>query len=92
MPAIDRCERFGIGQIEAIACSKLVVSTDLPTGVRSINQHGTTGLIAPPGEPEALAGTLNLLLSNPSLRAKFGEVACRRIEQEFRAGRMMSKH
>jgi glycosyltransferase involved in cell wall biosynthesis len=91
LPSIDRCETFGIGQLEAMACSKPVVSTDLPTGVRSVNRQGVTGLVVPPGEPDALAGALNTLVSNPSLRAEFGSAARRRVEREFGADQMVAK-
>jgi glycosyltransferase involved in cell wall biosynthesis len=72
-------------------CAKLIVSTDLPTGVRSVNRHGVTGLVVPPGEPDALTGALNLLFSNPRFRAEFGNAAGRRVELEFGADRMVSK-
>jgi glycosyltransferase involved in cell wall biosynthesis len=91
LPSIDRCETFGIGQLEAMACSKPIVSTDLPTGVRSVNRHGITGLVVPPGEPGALADALNTLLSNRGLCAEFGRAARRRVEQEFGVDRMVSK-
>jgi rhamnosyl/mannosyltransferase len=91
LPSIDRCETFGIGQLEAMACSKPVISTDLPTGVRSVNRHGVTGLVVPPGDSEALSGALNLLVSNPDLRAELGRNARRRVELEFCADRMVSK-
>lgn len=91
LPSIDRCETFGIGQLEAMACSRPVVSTDLPTGVRSVNRHGITGFMVPPGDPNALADALNRLLSDMSLRTEFGEAARRQVEREFSAGRMVSK-
>ena len=91
LPSIDRCETFGMAQLEAMACSKPVVSTDLPTGVQSVNRNGITGLVVPPGESHALADALNLLLSSPNLRAEFGGAARRRIEQEFDVDRMALK-
>jgi glycosyltransferase involved in cell wall biosynthesis len=91
LPSIDRCETFGIGQIEAMACSKPVISTDLPTGVRSVNRHGITGFVVPPGEPQALADALNRLLSDNRLRAEFGDAARRQVEREFGANQMVSK-
>jgi glycosyltransferase involved in cell wall biosynthesis len=91
LPSIDRCETFGIGQLEAMACSKPVISTDLPTGVRSVNRHGITGLVVPPGDVEALTGAINTLLSDPQLCAELGNAARRRVESEFSADIMVSK-
>jgi rhamnosyl/mannosyltransferase len=91
LPSIDRCETFGIGQLEAMACSKPVISTDLPTGVRSVNRPGVTGLVVPPGEPHALAAALSTLISDFSLRTEFGNAARRRVESEFGADRMVAK-
>lgn len=91
LPSIDRCETFGMAQLEAMACSRPVVSTDLPTGVQSVNRNGITGLVVPPGEPDALANSLNRLLSDPSLRAEFGTAARQRAEREFNADGMVSK-
>lgn len=90
LPSIDCCETFGIGQLEAMACSKPVVSTDLPTGVRSVNRHGLTGLVVPPGDVEGLAHALNTLLSHPPVRAEYGSAARRRVETEFSAERMVA--
>ncbi|MBI3780594.1 MAG: glycosyltransferase [candidate division NC10 bacterium] len=91
LPSIDRCEAFGIAQLEAMACGKPVVSTDLPTGVRFVNPHGVTGLRVPPRDPDALADAVNRLLDDPQLRAHLGQAAQERVEREFTAEGMITR-
>ena len=91
LPSIDRSEAFGIAQLEAMACGKPVVSSDLPTGVRLVNQDGVTGRLIRPGDPDALAGVLNQLLEDDALRAGLGKAARLRVEQEFTAERMITR-
>jgi glycosyltransferase involved in cell wall biosynthesis len=91
LPSIDRREAFGIAQLEAMACGKPVVSSDLPTGVRFVNQNGVTGLTVPPRDPEALAAALNRLLGNEDLRARLGQAARARVEREFAAEQMIDR-
>ncbi len=68
-----------------------MVGSDLPTGVRFVNQHGRTGLLVPPGEPDALADGLNRLLDDPELRGRFGCSAREWVEREFTAERMIAR-
>jgi rhamnosyl/mannosyltransferase len=91
LPSIDRSEAFGISQLEAMACGKPVVASDLPTGIRFVNQDGGTGMLVPPGDPDALAGALNQLLEDDALRAGLGKAARLRVEQEFTAERMIAR-
>jgi rhamnosyl/mannosyltransferase len=91
LPALDRRESFGIAQLEAMACGKPVVSSDLPTGVRVVNQHGRTGLLVPPGDPDALADALNRLLGNEALRIELGRAARERVEREFSREAMIER-
>jgi rhamnosyl/mannosyltransferase len=91
LPSVDRSEAFGIAQLEAMACGKPIVASDLPTGVRLVNQDGISGILVPPGDRDALARALNRLLEDDVLRAGLGKTARLRVEQEFTAERMIAQ-
>jgi rhamnosyl/mannosyltransferase len=88
LPSVANSEMFGIVQLEAMACRKPVVATNLPTGVSYVNVHGLTGLLVPPRNPEALAEAINKLLASSSLRQEMGEAGRKRVESEFTAAKM----
>ncbi len=88
LPSTQRSEAFGIVQLEAFACGKPVVSTNLPSGVPWVNQHEQTGLIVEPGDAPALAAALTRLLADDAFRAACGQRALARVTNDFSADRM----
>jgi glycosyltransferase involved in cell wall biosynthesis len=57
--------------LEAAACGKAVIATDVP-GCREVVQHQKTGLLVPARDPVALADAIASLLTKHELRAAMG--------------------
>jgi rhamnosyl/mannosyltransferase len=75
LPSVEQSEAFGLVQLEAMACGKPVVCTQLNNGVNVVNQAGVTGLAVPVRDATALAGALNMLLNDDALLSKLGQQA-----------------
>ena len=88
LPSITNAEMFGVVQLEAMACGKPVISTDLPTGVSWVNQHEKTGYVVPRENVEELAKAIRRLLGNARLRAEMGEAGRMRVEENFTSTKM----
>ena len=91
MPSVERAEQFGLVQLEAMYCSKPVVTTQLGTGVEYVTLDGETGLLVPPKDPRALADALRTLLRDSALRARMGSAGRRRVEEVFSVKQMVRK-
>ena len=88
LPSVTNAEMFGVVQLEAMACRKAVISTDLPTGVSWVNQDGKTGYVVPRENAGALARAIRRLLNERRLREEMGEAGRARVEQQFTSTKM----
>jgi glycosyltransferase involved in cell wall biosynthesis len=80
--APSRYEPFGMIYLEAMACGKAVVGTDVG-GVPEIIPHGRTGYLVPPDDAGALAQALGELLQYPSWRERMGQAARAHVQATF---------
>lgn len=75
-------ESFGLVLIEAMACGKPVVASNLP-GVRSVVSDGRDGLLVRPGDVDELVAKLQMLLDNHTRRREMGEQGRKKVEQRY---------
>jgi glycosyltransferase involved in cell wall biosynthesis len=75
-------EGVPLSLIEAAACGRPLVATDVP-GARDIAQAGVNALLAAPAAPEALADVLEVLIRERELRRKLAAASRRVVESGF---------
>jgi glycosyltransferase involved in cell wall biosynthesis len=85
LPSLDRSEAFGMVVLEASASGLPAVVSDIP-GVRTSIIKNETGLLVPPGDPDALASALNSIFGNEQLATRLGVAG-----REFAQGRSWKK-
>jgi glycosyltransferase involved in cell wall biosynthesis len=73
--------------LEAAACGRAIVATDVP-GCRVIARDGINALLVPPDDPVALAEAIDHLARNPALRQTFASAGRRMVEEEFSSARI----
>ena len=78
----SRREGLPLSLLEAAACGRAMVATDVP-GCREVAIPGVTGLLVPVDDANALADAIERLLREPELRAQFAAAARRLVVERF---------
>lgn len=73
--------------LEAAACGRAIVATDVP-GCRAIARDGINALLVPPDDAAALADAIDMLARDPVLRQTFAAAGRRLAEEEFSSARI----
>lgn len=85
-------EAFGLVTVEAMACGKPVIGTNVG-GIPDTIENGKNGFLVPPRDPQSLAEKIILLLENQDFRKEMGaagrEMAEKRFDINKRIGRIM---
>jgi len=76
-------EGFSLPAVEAMACGVPVVGTTGGAVPEVIGRDDETGLLVPPGDPDALAVAILRALGDPELRARIGAAGRERAITKF---------
>lgn len=77
--------------IEAAACGRAVITTDVP-GCRDAIENGVTGMLVPVKDVQSLAEAMKELIENRSLSSAMGQAGRRRAEKLFDINSVVNKH
>jgi len=84
-------ESFCLSILEAMCFGCPSVATAVG-GIPEVVESGVSGLLVPPGDPGALARSVESLIADPALRAGLGAAARRRAAGLFSAEAIVSKY
>jgi glycosyltransferase involved in cell wall biosynthesis len=77
MPSESECQ--ALVYLEAQACERVLVASDIPAA-REVIEHGATGLLFPRGDIASLADSILTAAADPGLRQEIGTRAHARVQ------------
>ncbi len=86
-PSHLRSEAFGIALLEGAMFGKPLISAEIGTGTTFINRDGSTGIVVPANDPQALCDAVERLAGDRELCARYGGNARARYLELFTAER-----
>ncbi|MBT4722997.1 glycosyltransferase family 4 protein [Candidatus Falkowbacteria bacterium] len=90
LPSINRAEAFGIVLIEAMACGKPIIASNLK-GVRTVVDQGINGVLIEPKNSRDIAEKICYIAENPHIAKTFGERGLKTIEKKYRWNTIVKK-
>jgi glycosyltransferase involved in cell wall biosynthesis len=75
-------EGFGLATVEAMAVGVPVVVSRVG-GLSQVVEHGLSGWVVPPADPEAIRLAVEHLLSDSQLRQNIAQAARKRVQERF---------
>lgn len=77
--------------IEAAACGRAVITTDVP-GCRDAIIPGVTGLLVPVRDEKSLAAEIQKLIEDDTLRNRYGIAGRKLAEEKYDIGKVVKRH
>ncbi len=84
-------EGMPLSILEAMAAGKPVVATNCG-GIPEMLDHGRTGLLVPPADPDAISEAISGLLEDPACAERLGEAAREKFFKEFTVNGMIERY
>jgi rhamnosyl/mannosyltransferase len=89
LPSVARSETFGIVQLEAMACGKAIVNTDIHPGIGWVARHGQEAITVPARNPGALADAIRYLHEHAAEAQRLGAQGRLRVQEVFGIDRFL---
>jgi len=82
LPSIDSSEAFGLVLVEAMACGKTVIASNI-RGVRSVIDNNINGLLAEANNVKDLTTKIKIFLEHKDMVAEFGQNAYKKAAEKY---------